>query len=198
MLFRSDPYFSTRCDGTGLGLSVANSIVRKHGGFLGVHSRRGEGSTFTMHLPVGAGRDSGRAGGDPVARVKGHGRVLVMDDDEDVREVLARMLEALGYDPVVTRDGAEAVATYRQFHAEGARFLAVIMDLTVPGGMGGREAMGELLRLDPGVRGIVISGYSNDPVMSRPRDFGFSDVIPKPVSLAGLRETLARLSADRA
>jgi signal transduction histidine kinase/CheY-like chemotaxis protein len=193
-----DPYFSTRCDGSGLGLSVANSIVRKHGGFLGVQSRLGEGATFTMHLPAGTGGGPGRTGADPTVRVKGHGRVLVMDDDEDVREVLARMLKALGYEPLVTRDGAEAVATYRRLHVDGERFVAVIMDLTVPGGMGGREAMSELLRLDPGVRGIVISGYSNDPVMSRPRDFGFSDVIPKPVGLAGLRETLARIEASRA
>lgn len=192
-----DPYFSTRRDGTGLGLSVANSIVRKHDGFLGVESESGHGTTFTILLPARCGRGGAVVGAGGDARVTGIGRVLVMDDDADVREVLARMLRALGYEAQLTHDGEQALAAYRDLREAGEPVLAVIMDLTVPGGMGGREAMRELLRLDPGVRGIVISGYSNDPVMSRPRDFGFCDVIPKPVGLAGLREALARIEASR-
>lgn len=192
-----DPYFTTREEGTGLGLSVANSIVRKHGGALTVSSEPGQGSTFTVFLPFERG--PGESDCDEAAARKGggHGRVLVMDDDADVREVLSRMLAALGYEVIPAGDGEEAIARYREFLVGGMTVVAVIMDLTVPGGMGGRDAMRELLRLDPGVRGVVISGYSNDPVMSRPRDYGFFGVIPKPVGLADLRETLARLVAAR-
>ncbi len=192
-----DPYFTTRKEGTGLGLPVADSIARKHGGALTVSSEPGQGSTFTVFLPFDRGPGTQDCDEVPGRKDAGQGRVLVMDDDEDVREVLSRMLAALGYEVIPTGDGEEAVARYRELQDQGRTVVAVIMDLTVPGGMGGRDAMRALLRLDPGVRGIVISGYSNDPVMSRPRDFGFCGVIPKPVGLADLRETLARLVAAR-
>jgi len=183
-----DPYFTTKETGTGLGLAVAYSVVRNHGGNIGVESTEGVGSTFTIPFPaVPASRFAAAAA---VQITPGKGRVLVMDDEPFVREVLGRMLRALGYSAEVSADGAAAVDAYRCGIESGQPFDAVILDLTVPGGIGGAKAL-ELLRvLDPAVKAIVSSGYSDDPVMGRYREHGFCGVLAKPFQVAGLGAVL--------
>lgn len=191
-----DPYFTTRPNGQGLGLPVSFSIVRKHGGFITVDTVVGRGSTFTVYLPAarpGAGLP--RGGTDPRTAPR-RGRVLVMDDDASVREVMGRMLTLLGYEAASVRDGGEAVQMYQRHLAQGARFDLVLMDLTVPGGMGGKAAIREILALDASARAIVMSGYSNDPVMADHAAHGFRGVLPKPVKMPDLRDALARILAQ--
>lgn len=183
-----DPYFTTKQTGTGLGLAVAHSVIRNHGGHVGVESAVGVGTTFTIHLPAvpaGGGAPTGAAG-----IVSGKGRVLAMDDEPLMRDVLARMLQVLGYSVVAVADGAAAVDAYRRGAETGAPFDAVILDLTIPGGVGGVKALEALRALDPDVRAIVSSGYSNDPVMGNHHAYGFRGVIAKPFQVAGLSAVL--------
>lgn len=120
------------------------------------------------------------------------GRVLLMDDEESILEVMSQMLRRRGFDVSCARDGAEAVTVYRDALTKGARFDVVVMDLTIPGGVGGREAIHQLLALDPGARALVSSGHSNDPVMVRPMEHGFVGGVPKPYSIAELVAALHR------
>jgi CheY-like chemotaxis protein len=180
-----DPYFSTKPKGTGLGLSICYSIVKKHGGYIDVESTEGAGSTFHVYLPA----TEGKAAPEPSpATVTGtrHGRILVMDDEEHVREVSAAMLTHLGYQVECVDDGATAVERYRIAAGEGRPFSAVIMDLTVPGGMGGREAVRLLLREFPSAIVLVSTGYSGDPVMASYREYGFSGALAKPYTIQDL------------
>jgi CheY-like chemotaxis protein len=188
-----DPYFTTKAQGTGLGLATAYSIIRKHGGHIAVESEPGRGTLFRLWLPA-AGRPAAAADPDGSgAHPDRRARVLFMDDEEPIRGMAAVFMQRLGYDCEMAADGAEAVRKYREALEAGHRFEAVIMDLTVPGGMGGREAMEHLQRLDPEVRAMVTSGYSRDPVMANHRAHGFRTVLPKPYGLDQLRRTLGEL-----
>jgi PAS domain S-box-containing protein len=184
-----DPYFTTKPGGSGLGLAVTYSIVKQHGGHIRVDSEVGKGTTFSVYLPA-----SGRALPPPESAARspeaGNGRILVMDDESMVREIAAAMLRELGYEVESAADGAAAIALYVQARAQGRPFSAVIMDITIPGGIGGKEAIRELLAIDPGVRALVSSGYSNDPVMADFAEYGFCAVIPKPYRLADLAAAL--------
>ena len=173
-----DPFFTTKHDGTGLGLAVVYSIVKNHGGHIGVASVEGLGSTFTVYLP--ATTDAPPLAAPTPAVYAGCGRVLVMDDEPSVRNVASRILAAMGYEVQTAAAGAEAVAAYGKARDEGKPFDAVILDLTIPGGMGGAETLRRLAEIDPAVRAVVSSGYSDDPVMSRYREYGFCNVIAKP------------------
>jgi len=183
-----DPYFTTKDEGTGLGLAVAYAVVRNHSGHIGVESAPGVGSTFTIHLPAMPASPSVSVAAAGI--VPGKGRVLVMDDEPLVREVLMRMLSTLGYVAEATADGAAAVDAYRRGMESGQPFDVVILDLTIPGGMGGTKALELLRALDPAVRAIVSSGYSSDPVMANHREYGFCNVIAKPFQVAGLSAIL--------
>jgi CheY-like chemotaxis protein len=128
---------------------------------------------------------------------RGTGRILVMDDEAAIRKLLSRMLADLGYEVEGAREGAEAVAMYQKAIDQGRPFAVVLLDLTVPGGMGGKEAAAALRAIDPAVKMIVSSGYSDDPVMSDFRSYGFHDVVPKPWTPAQLSEAFRRvLSAE--
>ena len=190
-----DPYFSTRPHGTGLGLATAYSIVAKHGGLIMVSSRIGEGATFNVYLPASDSPPDTPVE-KPVGPLTGKGQILIMDDDPGIRDVLNRMLVLLGYTVVETREGGETLTSYRKSRNAGMPFDAVIMDMTVRGGMGGKEATRQLLDFDPGARVIVSSGYSTDPVMAEFRDLGFQGVLRKPYQLEDLGSLLSRVLGD--
>lgn len=187
-----DPYFSTKEKGTGLGLATVYSIVSKHGGCVDVESRPGIGSTFDFYLP--ASRKQVVEGIETARRpLSGKGRILIMEDGEEVRRILAEMLEHLGYEADSVRNGAELIRMYKESRAMGRHYDLVIMDLTVPGGMGARETITQLKELDPKARAIVSSGYSNDPVMADFSDYGFVDVISKPYKIEELSDLLKKV-----
>ncbi len=191
-----DPYYTTKEQGTGLGLAIAHSIVRRHGGRLSVISEPGQGSVFTLALPA----TSVPVQDDlpPAETVElPPSRILVMDDEKDLLDVCGRLLQGLGQTCVVTTDGRQALQMYESAMAVDMRFDAVIMDLTVPGGMGGKEAVQLLLEIDPRAAVIVSSGYSNDPVLANCRQYGFQGALKKPFDKAALKQVLARVLATR-
>jgi CheY-like chemotaxis protein len=185
-----DPFFTTKEKGRGLGLATAYSIIRNHDGNLSVKSPSGGGTTFTIHLPVSTEAAEVTPGEEGTIQ-RGRGRVLVMDDEETVLEIASEILSYLGYEAVCARNGDEAAELYRNERERGNPFVAVIADLTIPGGKGGKEMLEVLREFDPGVRVIVSSGYSNDPIMSQYRSHGFSGVICKPYLVEEVSKALA-------
>jgi CheY-like chemotaxis protein len=196
-----EPYFTTKKNGKGLGLATVYSIVRNHSGHIDVKSQLGEGTTFNIYLPCSDAREDATCPEEPKsaeASVKAcSGKVLVMDDEENIREVAGEMLAFLGYSVDFANDGEEAAALYRKSLEARQPYSAVLMDLTIPGGMGGKEAIGLLRDMDPDVKGIVSSGYSNDPIMADFKAYGFSGIISKPYKLNELKKVLERLGAAR-
>jgi len=184
-----DPYFTTKQKGSGLGLATSYSIIQKHNGLLTVDSVVGGGTTFSIYLPA-TGNEAPHREFVHEELCAGRGRILVMDDEEMVRSAAGEILEFAGYEVEFANDGAEAINLYRQGKQSGTSFDAVIMDLTVPGAMGGKEAVTELHAIDPDVRAIVSSGYSNDPVVADYIQYGFCGVISKPYSSARLTEAV--------
>ncbi|MGA2506293.1 MAG: PAS domain S-box protein [Chitinispirillaceae bacterium] len=180
-----DPFFTTKQEGSGLGLATSYSIVRKHGGCITVDSELGKGSSFHIYLPALPGAATGKPP-DQVLPHKAQGRILVMDDDPYIRQLWEKTLQGAGYTFTVVATGEAAVEAYEKAKAEspmsrGARaFDCVILDLTVPGGMGGKTVIGKLCKIDPGVKGIATSGYSDDPVLADPGRFGFRGRLVKP------------------
>jgi CheY-like chemotaxis protein len=174
-----DPFFTTKKSGSGLGLATAHSILEKHNGHLTVDSQLGSWTRFTAYLPA-SDEEIAHAQDARNSVVRGAGKILIMDDDETILDVIGAMLHGVGYDVVSARDGQEMVQAYEKSLSHGKSFDIVILDLTIPGGMGGREAVGRLLQLDPQARAIVSSGYSNDPVMADYQAFGFRGAISKP------------------
>jgi PAS domain S-box-containing protein len=184
-----DPYFTTKGAGSGLGLASSYSIIQKHGGYIAIESKLKVGTTVTFYLPamrVAAAKK-------PVVLTQpraGGGRILLMDDEASILQLGRKVLEATGYSVEVAADGAEALKAYRRAHKAKKPFDAVILDLTVPGGMGGVETVREILKLDPSARVLVSSGYSNDPVMTDYRQYGFAGVLTKPYNTAEITRAL--------
>lgn len=187
-----EPYFTTKTQGHGLGLPMAYSIIKSHGGEITVRSAPGSGAEFTVCLPA-ADAAAPTARKAPAAAQKGSGRVLVMDDEEIVRKAVRRMLTSLGYECVCAADGEEALRLYREAAGGPGAFKAVIMDLTIPGGMGGAEAVKKLHEFDPRARVVVSSGYSDDAVMADHEAAGFSAALSKPYKYEELSAVLAKL-----
>jgi PAS domain S-box-containing protein len=188
-----DPYFTTKPDGSGLGLSSVYSIVRRHGGTVEVSSIIGVGSSFTIYFPASSCmRPEGEVQRKD-ADLVGSGRILIMDDEEIVRDIATEVLNFMGYEVDTCADGREAVERFRAARENNVPLSAVILDLTIPGGMGGKEAAARILEIDPDAVLIVSSGYSNDPVVANFRKYGFSGVVPKPFDAEGLARELKRL-----
>jgi CheY-like chemotaxis protein len=190
-----DPFFTTKASGSGVGLTAAYAILKNHDGHIEVESQRGSGATFHVWLPAVSEPPSTNVASDPRELQRGHGVVLVMDDDDMVRHVAGSILTHLGYEPVLTCDGAEALERVRALLAEGTPLSAAMLDLTVRSGEGGRETVGPLRKLIPDLPIIASSGYSDDPIMAEPALFGFSASLHKPFRLSELGDLLARLVA---
>jgi two-component system cell cycle sensor histidine kinase/response regulator CckA len=187
-----DPYFTTKQKGSGLGLATAYSIVRRHDGCIQVKSELGVGSTFHIYLPASSKEaliEKELREGIPA----GEGKILLMDDEELIREVAGEMLEILGYEVEFAKDGAEAIELYKKAKESAHPFDAIILDLTVPGGMGGKETVQELIEIDPEAKAIVSSGYSTDPVMADFKKYGFGAVVAKPYKIKELGEALHKV-----
>jgi len=187
-----DPFFTTKQTGSGLGLATSYSIINKHQGHIEAKSKQGEGTEFRIWLPASPGMEEPERP-EEAAPQKGAGRILVMEDESSIVELLAIMLPNLGYQAEFASSGEEALYKYERKMKEGTPFHAVIMDLTIPGGMGGREAVGKLLELDPEAKVIVSSGYSTDPVMADYRSYGFQGAIAKPYKMADVGRVLSGL-----
>lgn len=174
-----DPYFTTKPAGTGLGLASCYSIVRKHGGHITLESEVGVGTILQIYLPASAAnlQKQYRTESQPLF---GKGKILIMDDEDMIREMLEHMLIELKYEVASVANGSEAVRLYEEAKEAGRPFDLVIMDLTIPGGMGGREAIGRLHEIDPMVKAVVSSGYSDSSIMSEYRKYGFSGAVLKP------------------
>jgi len=196
-----DPYYTDKemgeARGAGLGLAVCHSVLQRHGGYIDVESEVGVGTTFHLYIPV-ATPDVGETQPTPGAHGEAgpatvHGRILVMDDEEMIREISHQMLTHVGQTVEVVCDGAEALAAYQRASAAGDPFDLVILDLTIRGGMGGEETIKRLRELDPQVRAMVMSGYSNDPIMAKFQQHGFDAALPKPFSMTTLQEAVESL-----
>lgn len=184
-----DPYFTTKQEGRGLGLAVCYAIIKKHQGLISCHSELGHGTTFTIYLPA----SDKAAVKQETSQVSpsGKGRILLMDDDETIRDVAEHMLAALGYSVDSACDGEETLSKYKEAMEKQESFLVVIMDLTIPGGMGGAEAAQKLIKIDPQAKIIVASGYSNDPIMANYQDYDFCSAIAKPFDIHNMGRTIA-------
>ncbi len=185
-----DPYFTTKPDGHGIGLTTCFSVIRRHGGFVDVETEPGKGSVFHIFLPA---ENTAAPAVVPAAGKTRRGagkRILVMDDEEVVRQIMSEMLESLGFTPICSADGKELLRLFARETQAGRPPAAIIVDLTVPGVMGGMEVIHDIREQDPDVPVFVLSGYSGDPVMAKPGDHGFTASLKKPFQLSELREIL--------
>ncbi|MGR3173181.1 MAG: PAS domain S-box protein, partial [Candidatus Scalindua sp.] len=225
-----DPYFTTKKNGSGLGLATAYSIIKQHNGHITVESKIRVGTIFHVYLPApleviqkelalskAEGSDNKHLekkaeetcpvpvngvslepaeGKDEEKPVISKGRILLMDDEYIIRTILCKQLSGLKYEVEAVEEGSEAIRLYERASREGKPFDAVVMDLTIPGGMGGKETIKRLLEIDPEVKAIVVSGYANDPIMANYKKYGFSGVLPKPHEIRELDEQLQKVMME--
>jgi len=187
-----DPYFTTKPDGSGLGLAASHSIISNHEGAIIAESQPGQGAVFTIYLPVSQHLLTDTEE-DFIEEYRGAGKILVMDDEPCVRDVFDLMLRELGHEAILTCDGEEAVREFRKAVDEGWPFRTVILDLTIPGGQGGVEILKKLREIDPEIKAIVTSGYSHDAVLATYTQYGFIDTLAKPFSFDDVWKVLQKI-----
>ncbi len=189
-----DPYFTTKKNGTGLGLTIVYSIIKNHNGHITVSSDK-TGSVFTFYLPANPEQKPV-----PAQKLKtiekGNGSILIMDDDHLVLKALGKLLQLLGYEVTCAKNGEEVLKEYKERESKDLHYTAVILDLTIKGGMGGKETVQALKKINPDAKVIVTSGYSNDPIIANYHAYGFDDVIPKPFSIEQLSTVVSRVTAS--
>ncbi len=188
-----DPFFTTKKTGSGLGLSIVYSIIKKHGGHIEVTSEKNKGTTFDIYLPASFKELSEEVDNKKYPYHSGQGRILIMDDETTILIMAQRMLGKMGYKTEVATDGAKAIDIYREACRTDHPFDLVILDITVPGGMGGAETIAELSRINPDIKAVVSSGYSTDPIMANYREYGFCGVLQKPYTHVQLAEVLNKI-----
>jgi signal transduction histidine kinase/ActR/RegA family two-component response regulator len=191
-----DPYSAAMLGKDQFGLATAYSILKKHGGIIEIESKPGQGTSLAMWIPAADTAPSSPVDAPPASPTQSR-RILIMDDEETIRDVGARVLRRLNYEAATVADGTECIRAYQEALAAGRPFDLVIMDLTVPGGMGGIKTVAELRKFDPHVRAIVSSGYSKDPVLANFRNFGFCAVVAKPYDVAHLAAVIERVLSQR-
>ena len=189
-----DPYFTTKSTGNGLGLAITYSIINKHNGYISVNSIVGEGTTFTLYLPATFSKEDSASQHTTYLSTQ-KAKILLMDDEEIIREVGYKILMHLGYDVTVASDGNEVIELYNS-SLEKEPFDLVIIDLTVPGGMGGKEVIKKLIEINPEIKAIVSSGYTTDPVISNFKEYGFKSVILKPYKIENISSILIDVMND--
>ncbi len=192
-----DPYFSTKKEGTGLGLATSYSILKRHSGYIEAHSKIREGSTFTLYLPA----CDAKAVADDMEKGEINGRfkkrkILFLEDERGIREDMALLFELKGHDIIPVENGERAIKVYKDAFKSESPFDMVIMDLTIAGGPGGKAIIKGLLKIDPYVKAIVASGYSKDPIMANPEKFGFCGVLPKPYNVDDLNLVLHKVLGE--
>lgn len=187
-----DPFFTTKEGSSGLGLSTTFSIIKKHGGLITAKPNAGAGTTFYIYLPASSREILTKKEVEERPFV-GQGRILLMDDEEDLRNTVGEVLNGFGYEVELAKDGAEVIEMYQKNREAGKPFDVLVMDLTIPGGMGGQETIRKLIEINPEVKAIVSSGYSNDPVMSDFKKYGFCGFIAKPYNFKELAEALNKI-----
>ena len=192
-----DPYFSTKQKGRGLGLATAYSIVKRHNGHINVCSEIDKGTVFNIYLPASL-KSVEKTQDKKEIKYTGQGKILIMDDQEAILKMICRMLNLMGYETEFALDGGKSIELFRKAYIAKEPFDLVILDLTVPGGMGGAKVILELLKIDPEVKAVVSSGYSNDPIMANYEDYGFCGMIPKPYTKAQLTEVLNKIFEGKA
>jgi len=190
-----DPYFSTKQQGSGLGLAIVHSIISKHNGYISVESSIGKGTTFYIYLPASKSKKQNieKQKKSKSKNKKNDINILLMDDEEIIRDVATSMLNLLGYNVELAVNGEEAIEKYKAFMEKGKKFDLVIMDLTVPGGIGGKEAIKEMKKIDSSIKAIVSSGYSTDPIMSNYKKYGFEGKLLKPFQLSEVEEEIEKI-----
>ncbi|MBN1130714.1 MAG: PAS domain S-box protein, partial [Chitinispirillaceae bacterium] len=192
-----DPFFTTKQQGSGLGLAIGYSIIKRHGGHIEVASMPNAGTTFNVWLPASQKTAVPESGGRHNGSLRGTGTILVMDDEPSIREMASHILASSGYSVVTAADGKEAIERYQAAMTAGKPFDLVILDLTVPGGMGGEKTIKDLKKLDPDVAACVTSGYADNEILSDPSAYGFAAMITKPYLTAELLRTVKKVMGNR-
>jgi CheY-like chemotaxis protein len=185
-----DPYYTTKPGASGLGLATAHSIIQQHHGHISLTSKIGIGTTFTVYVPSSYSTPEPEQQSIPAITKKDRGRVLVMDDEQSIRRMVEDALTQFGYEVAGVQDGQAAIDLVSQSLANEKKFEVVILDLTVPGAMGGKEAIQHIRRLDPHIKAIVTSGYSDDPIMCDFQKYGFQGILVKPYKIFDLTKIL--------